>query len=251
MDPVVRDLDVQNHELRHILEDLADGQWHAPTRCEGWEVCDVVTHLSQSNEMAVGSLEGRYEEVLTNLTSGLTAASSVDEGAAAMVARERNVPITEQYDRWRQNAERLVDSLNHTDLSSRVLWVTGELSARSLATTRLAETWIHSGDIADGVGISLRPNEGLRNIARLAWRTLPYAFSAAGRSMQGPVAFDLRGPSGEIWSFLPDEPALTTISGPAIDLCEVAARRKDASATALLGVGPDVDDVLTLVRTYA
>ena len=34
--------------------------------------------------------------------------------------------------------------------------------------------------------------------------------------MTGPVAFRLKSPTGEAWDFLPDEPALTTISGPAV-----------------------------------
>ena len=119
------------------------------------------------------------------------------------------------------------------------MWVTGELSARSMATTRLAEAWIHAGDIASALDIELEPLTGIRQIARLAWRTLPYAFSSAGRTMAGPVAFSLISPAGEAWDFVPDEPAVTTISGPALELCEVASRRKDASATSLRGVGPD------------
>ena len=141
--------------------------------------------------------------------------------------------------------------LSDMDLSSRVPWVAGDLSARTLATTRLAETWIHTGDIADALGVDLEPTDRLRLIARLAWRTLPYAFASSGLTMSGPVAFRLVGPSGEAWEFLPDEPAVTTIRGPAVDLCAVAARRLDPAATALAGEGPDAGDVLALVRTYA
>ena len=66
----------------------------------------------------------------------------------------------------------LVEVVGTMDLSARVTWVAGELSARSLATTRLAETWIHTGDVADALGVSLVPTDRLRQIARLAWRTL-------------------------------------------------------------------------------
>ena len=34
-----------------------------------------------------------------------------------------------------------IEALDGMDLSTRVMWVTGELSARSMATTRLAEAW--------------------------------------------------------------------------------------------------------------
>ena len=95
------------------------------------------------------------------------------------------------------------------------------------------------------------PSDRLKLIARLAWRTLPYAFHSSGLTMTGPVAFRLIAPSGERWEFVPDEPEVTTISGSAVDLCAVAARRIDPAATTLVGEGPDVADVLALVRTYA
>ncbi len=102
------------------------------------------------------------------------------------------------------------------DLSKRVTWVAGELSARTLATTRLAETWIHAGDVADTVGAELEDTDRLRLISRLAWRTLPYAFASAGLQLQGPVAFDLVAPNGEQWVFLPDETPVTAITGSAV-----------------------------------
>ncbi len=69
--------------------------------------------------------------------------------------------------------------------------------------------------------------------------------------MSGPVAFELRGPLGDRWDFVPDPEPLTTIRGDAEDLCLVAARRVDPKATSLTGDGPDTSAVLELVRTYA
>jgi uncharacterized protein (TIGR03084 family) len=129
--------------------------------------------------------------------------------------------------------------------------VAGDLSARTLATTRIAETWIHAGDVASGLGVDLTPTERLWHVARLAWRTVPYAFTREGRELGGHVGFDLVGPSGEAWQFGLDEAPATTISGPAHDLCRVAARRMPASDTTLSGSGPDADAVLELVRTFA
>ena len=120
----------------------------------------------------------------------------------------------------------------------RVTWVSGQLSLQTLAATRLSECWIHTGDIASALGIELPPTDRLRHIARLAWRTLPYAFERADTAMNGPVALDLTGPNGEQWRFDPDAPALTTIRGSAAEFCEVAARRVDPDATDLVGDRP-------------
>jgi uncharacterized protein (TIGR03084 family) len=251
MDRVVEALGAEQAELRRLLEALPDDGWAAPTRCDGWDVADVVTHLAQTDEMAVASATGRYEEVLSGLTTGLGPADSVDSAVDAMVGRERGTAPKELFERWSSGGERLIEALDSMNLSARVMWVTGELSARSMATTRLAETWIHSGDIASAVGVILAPTDRLVHITRLAWRTLPYAFGTSGRTMSGSVAFHLTSPSGEAWDFVPDDEPLTTITGSAAELCDVASRRVEVAQTALQGTGPDAEVVLSVVRTYA
>jgi uncharacterized protein (TIGR03084 family) len=133
----------------------------------------------------------------------------------------------------------------------RVQWVAGDMSARTLATTRLSEAWIHTGDVAEALGVELPVPDRVWHIARLAWRTVPYAFGRAGRELSGPVAFELIAPDGASWDFVPDSEPMTVIRGDAIDLCRVAARRADPEDTSLRSVGPDAAGVLELVRTYA
>ena len=91
----------------------------------------------------------------------------------------------------------------------------------------------------------------MEHIARLAWRTLPYAFAREGRELAGPVAFHLLAPSGTPWRFRPDAEPATVIEGAGAELCLVAARRVAADDTSLRGTGPDARAVLELVRTYA
>jgi uncharacterized protein (TIGR03084 family) len=251
VDPVVAALAEQQVETKSLLGDLADGEWEAPTRCDGWNIADVVLHLAQSDEMAVASLRRTLPSGDDASATGWGGGSSVDESVALMVERERGAAPTDLLTRWNSTADELVTLLDGMDLSTRVRWVAGDLSARTLATTRLAETWIHTGDIASAVGMEPIATDRLKLIARLAWRTLPYAFDLVGKTLSGAVAFRLVAPSGEEWDFVPDEPAVTTISGPAVELCEVAARRVDPSETSLRGEGPDVAQVLSLVRTYA
>lgn len=248
---IIEALAEQHAELAGLLDGLDDASWHLPSPCEGWDVADVVLHLAQTDEMALASVEGRFLEGLGELAAGLPPSVDIDEGAAAMVERERARGALAAHRRWSTGAARLRAAFAAVDPSARLTWVAGQLSARTLATTRLAETWIHTGDVANALGVSLDPPPRIRHIARLAWRTLPYAFARAGRELTGPVAFELTGPKGEGWSFTPDERALTTIRGSAHELCLVAGRRVSARDTSLAGDGPDADAVLDLVRTYA
>lgn len=248
---VVDGLERQQDVLVELLEPLDDEGWRRPTRCDGWDVADVVLHLAQTNELAIGSASGRFNGVLGDLTAGAGPARDVDEGAAVMVARQRDAPTDDLKARYLQSAAELRRSLLAADPHQRVTWVAGELSIRTFATTRLAETWIHTGDVADAVGRIVEPTDDLRHVARLAWRTLPYAFGRDGRRAPGPLAFHLLGPTGEAWDFIPDKPAATTITGSGVDLCLVAARRVDATGTGLIAAGPDAQAALELVRTYA
>ena len=251
MDEIVAALAEQQAELLGLVANLDERDWQRPSRCEGWSVADVVLHVAQTNEMAIASASGRFAEYLTDVGREVGPATSVDDGAARMVASQRGVPGAAIRDRYKAGADELLELLAASDPHLRVEWVAGQLSARTLATTRLAEAWIHTGDVADALDVELTPAPRLRHIARLAWRTIPYAFTRSGRELHGPVAFALRGPNGDAWEFVPDDDALTTISGDGVELCLVAARRVDPATTSLTGDGPDVDAVLELVRTYA
>ena len=247
---VAQALTAQHDELAELLGSFGVSEWDLPTRCPGWSVSDVVLHLAQTDEMAVASLEGRVAGFIADHVAGEPAAS-VDDGAGVMVARERGARPDEVFARWRSTATALDRMFHVADGHARVMWVVGELSVRTLTTTRLAETWIHTGDVAEAVGAAQKTDDRLRHIARLAWRTLPYAFAREGRDLSGPVAFELTGPGGEAWSFTPDELPVTIVRGDGVEFCMVAARRVEPSKTGLTADGPDGEAVLSLVRTYA
>jgi uncharacterized protein (TIGR03084 family) len=251
VDPVLAALAGQHAELSSLIAPIGDDDWRRPTPCAGWDVADVVVHLAQSDELAIGSLEGRFDERLAALADGLGPAGSVDEGVDRMVARERGQPGAVVRERWETTTATLRRLLEGADPGTRVTWIAGELTVRTLATTRLAEAWIHSGDVAAALGVTLAPTDRLFHVARLAWRTLPYALGRDGRTLAGPVAFELRAPDGSSWDFVPDEPPATVVRGDAHELCLVAGRRVDARDTSLQAEGPDAEAVLRLVRTYA
>ena len=257
MNNVIGALQRQQDELSGLVSTLQGAGLARPSRCPGWSVSDVLLHLAQTNELAIASTQGRLRELSEHFVGGFDSIVTVDEWAAKVVERERGSAAEAIRDRWLESAHGQLAAFGACDPHARVQWVAGEMSARSLATTRLAETWIHTVDVAWGLNVELRATERLWHIARLAWRTLPYAFARAERHLTGPVSFELRGPNGEMWRFARDEMATasdareTVIRGAAIDLCTVAGQRAHAADTPLTGDGPDAEAVLTLVRTFA
>lgn len=252
---VVDALAEQHAELDALVSSVDGGGARRESRCEGWTVADVVLHLAQSDELAIASVTRGGGVPGGDSGGGMSLGidvkvTSTDEWAEASVAQQRDTPWPEIRERWRRSAARLVEVGRNADPHDRVTWVAGKLSVRSLVTTRLAEGWIHTGDVAHAFGRAPEASGRLWHIARLAWRTLPYAFARAGRDAPGPVAFELRGPDGEPWVFT-DGNAENLIRGDALELCLVAARRVEPAATSLQADGPDAAAVLELVRTYA
>lgn len=251
-DDVVGALADQQEELRRLVADSDEVELLAPTRCPGWSAADVLLHLAQTNEAAVASVAGELGEFRLGPVDD-AAPGDVDGLADAAVAAERDQGPGAVRDRWLRSAEAQVAAFAGCDPHERVLWVAGDMAARTLATTRLAESWIHTVDVASAYGDLPAPTDRLWHIARLAWRTVPYAFVRAGRQLSAPVAFELSGPGGRAWSFRPTEETAdrTVVRGTAADLCEVAGQRAEAAATGLVAEGPDAADVLRLVRTFA
>jgi uncharacterized protein (TIGR03084 family) len=242
----------QHAQLAELVDACGNDDWQRPTRCEGWDVASVLAHLALTDEGATASARGEFDHHDDGLLGSRERQTvSVDDAAAAQVEAVRAAGGEEIRRRWHEASERMRAVFEAGDPHTRVTWVAGKLSLQTLATTRLSECWIHTDDIADALGIELQPTDRLQYIARLAWRTLPYAFERADVTMHGPVAMDLIGPQGQRWRFDPDAPALTTIRGSATEFCEVAARRLDPAETSLVATGPDAGAVLRLVRTYA
>jgi uncharacterized protein (TIGR03084 family) len=170
---------------------------------------------------------------------------------AAAVERERGADGAELLRRWRAASSALGETLSAADPRQPIPWAVGSLPARTLATTRLAECWTHTGDVLYGLGQRQERTDRIWHIARLAWRTLPYAFAKDGIEPSGRFGLKLRAPDGSTWEFgLDDDPA-TVVRGDAWGFCLVAARRIGPELADLSATGPDCADVLDVVRTFA
>lgn len=249
MNDVVEALAAEQEQLGALVAPLDETSLSTPSRCPGWSVADVLVHLAQTNELAAASVHGELAEAAAS-GPDIASAADVDEWAAMAVDLERPDDPGAARERWLASAKAQVEAFAGCEPTTRVMWVSGDLAARSLATTRLSETWIHGGDIAAGIGTELPPTDRLWHIARLAQRTLPYAFTRAGLDPPGAVSFVLEAPGADEW-ILGDPDAPTVVRGPALDLCEVAGQRKAAADSSLVARGPDAVAVLDVVRTFA
>jgi uncharacterized protein (TIGR03084 family) len=228
--------------LEGILRQLSEAQWLTESGAAGWSVADVILHLAQSDEAVVASAAGANPREANPV-------STVDEWAAQMVDAERAEPMS-VFARWQRARDAAADAMRAADPKTPLHWMTGVLKPATLATTRLAEYWAHGLDITEPLGVEFPDTDRLRHIAWLAHRTLPYAFSLAGRK-PATVRCSLTAPDGvTTWTFGPDD-AESEISGAAGAFCRVAAQRLAPAASGLRATGPHGAAALQVVRTYA
>lgn len=243
---VFRDLEAEYDALEAMLRSLDGAQWDEPSLCEGWSVADVVLHLAQSEEAVLGTTGS-----LGNLGREVTADATMDEVVEQWVGAERGRPPQTYLERWATARTASLEALRSADPAQTFPWATNPLKPKTLATTRLSEHWIHANDIAEPLEVSYPDTDRLWHIARLAHRTIPYAYARAGRDDPPTVRVELTSPGGEAWVF-GESDAQCVITGTASEFCRIAARRlpwreaKTADASS-----PRADEVLELVRTYA
>jgi uncharacterized protein (TIGR03084 family) len=254
LDDVVGHLDAQQRELLDIISGLDRAGLEKPSRCAGWNVADVLLHLAQTNEAALSSVSGNWEDTMVSWTEGMddtTEVGDVNDLAGHMVDRDRPDDPNESRKRWLATANAQVEAFASTDPHARVPWVAGDMAARTLAATRLSETWIHTNDISVPLDLVSDAGDRLWPIARLVWRTVPYAFVRAGLEPPDDVAFVLTSAGGETWEFGDPGSAANVVRGPAFELCEVAGQRRDATHSTLTATGPQADGILSHMRTFA
>ena len=243
---VIDDLEEEECRLESILQDLRPEDWDRPSAASGWSVQDVVLHLAQTEEALVNVVAGRHDEAAWTLDVGRT-----DEIMEQRVSEERQSSQDEVFERWKTARRLALLNLREIDPERKLPWAAAPLLPSTLATTRLAEHWAHGLDITGPLKIEFKDTDRLWHIARLAFRTLPFAFSIA--NIQGPpsVYVELDPPAGgDKWK-LGDPGAGCSIRGLAGDFCRVAARRLSPEETDLESQGSRAEEVLRLIRTYA
>ncbi len=120
-----------------------------------------------------------------------------------------------------------------------------------MATARFMETWAHSLDVAEALGVTPEPTDRIRHVAHLGVRTRNYAYSV--HSLEPPAEefrIELRSPSGELWEWGPAG-AAQSVRGSAYDFCLRVTQRRHRDDLDLVATGPDADQWLDIAQAFA
>jgi uncharacterized protein (TIGR03084 family) len=246
---ILADLRAESADLDALVAPLDRAGWRTPTPAAGWTVGHQIAHLAWTDESA-------HRAVVDPAGFAAAAASALDGGDAerfvdaAAEAGARPAPA-DILARWRAARDDLADALAAVPAGTKIPWYGPPMSAASLATARLMETWAHGEDVAAALGTARTPTARLRHVAHLGVRTR--TFSHLVRGLPAPdseVRVELTAPDGTLWTFGPAE-APARVTGPALDFCLLVTRRRHPDDLALSATGPGAADWLRVAQAFA
>lgn len=245
--PVFDDLRAESDELDRLVAELEPKAWAKPTPAPRWSIAHQIAHLAWTDRSAL--LAVTDAEAFRGLVEKAVQApeSFVDDGAE----EGAGLPPAELLARWREGRRALDRALRAAPPGARFPWYGPPMSAASMATGRLMETWAHGQDVADALKVVRTPTDRLRHVARIGVRARDFAFGAHGlKPPAEEFRVELVGPSGELWAYGP-EVAAQRVTGPALDFCLLVTQRAHRADLAVRAEGPDADRWLDIAQAFA
>ncbi len=245
--PIVADLRAESDDLDALVAPLPPERWADPTPAPGWTIAHQIAHLLWTDRVALTSVtdEAAFAGLLEAAAADPT--GFVDAGAEELAA----APPADLLADWRVNRARLFEALLAVPEGRKLPWFGPPMSAASMATARLMETWAHGLDVADALGVERPATPRMRSIAHLGVRTRDYAFFVNNLAAPTePFLVELRGPAGDTWSWGPAD-AAQRVTGSAEDFCYLVTQRRPLSGLDLAAQGADAQRWLEIAQAFA
>jgi uncharacterized protein (TIGR03084 family) len=244
---VLADLNAETGELDALVAGLAEDQWRTETPAPGWTIATQIAHLAWTDDIAflaatdADAFGAALQEALHEFDG------YVDRAAAEWSLQ----PTPDLLAVWRTGRQKLTDALNAVPDGTKLPWFGPPMSATSMATARLMETWAHAQDVYDALGSARPATDRLRHVAHIGVRTRDFAYVVRDRAVPAePFRVELVAPSGEVWTWGPED-ALQRVSGPAVDFCLLVTQRRHRDDLALVAEGADADEWLDIAQAFA
>lgn len=241
---LLEDLADEGVALEAVLVALAPDDWALATPAVGWTIAHQVAHLAWTDELA---LLAATDPVSFAARTAVDPAAAVDRAAAEGAAAAPAALL----ERWRTGRDRLSEVLARVPDGVPLPWIGPPMSAASMATARLMETWAHGVDVSDALGRLPLSSARLDHVAHLGVRARGFAFVAHRLPAPTvPIRVELTRGDGTSWVDGPED-ATQRVSGPLLDFCLRVVQRRPRAALALVAVGRDADRWLDVAQAFA
>lgn len=246
-DPIIDDLRDESNALDALVAGLPTEAWSQATPAPGWTIAHQIAHLLWTDRVSLTSItdEPAFGAILTSASANPL--GFVDEAAEQLAL----TPPAQLLADWRTTREQLHAALRGVADGRKLLWFGPPMSAPSMATARLMETWAHGLDVADALGADVKATNRLRSIAHLGVRTRDFAFSVHGLTPPAePFRVELTGADGDVWTWGPED-AAQRVTGSALDFCFLVTQRRARTELDVLASGPDAERWLGIAQAFA
>lgn len=244
---IVDDLVAESDVLDALVATLPPEEWATVTPAPGWTVAHQIAHLLWTDRVALTSITDEPGFIALVESAATNVDRFVDEAADELAA----TPPAELLANWRATRVALHSALREGPDGRKLMWFGPPMSAASMATARLMETWAHGLDVADALGASLPATNRLKSIAHLGVRTRDFAFSVHGLKPPGePFRVVLTAPEGGQWVWGPED-APQSVTGSALDFCYLVTQRRPRAELDVLADGPDAERWLGIAQAFA
>jgi len=246
-DSVVADLRAESDALDELVAALPEDAWRTATPAPGWTIAHQIAHLWWTDRVAVVAVTDEAGFAAQLEAAAQNPGRFVDEGAEELAV----TAPADMLNQWRRERAVLHDELLRVADGRKLPWFGPPMSAASMATARLMETWAHGLDVADALGVKRPATVRLKSIAHIGVRTRDFAFSVNGLPAPAePFLVELRAPDGSTWSWGPAD-AAQRVTGSAEEFCLLVTQRRPRAELDVTAVGADAQKWLTIAQAFA
>ncbi len=252
LDSIVDDLRAEGDALDALVAGLTEDQWATPTPAPGWTVAHQIAHLSWTDNVAERTTSGASGDATAAAEfDGVLKAAWSDPAGFVDSAAAEEASNSELLELWRTRRHAMTDALKRVPSGVKIPWFGPPMSAASMATARLMETWAHGQDVADALGITREPTERIEAVAHIGVRTRDFAYVINQQTPPSePFRVELTSPLGELWTWGPGD-AAQRVTGSAVDFCLLVTQRAHPENLDIEAVGPDAQHWLTIAQAFA
>jgi uncharacterized protein (TIGR03084 family) len=247
MAALAADLAAESAVTRGLVAGLDEAGWHTPTPAAGWDIADQISHLAYFDQVTVTSAlrPGEFEAELAEAE----ASGGINPDTIAARFRDRSgAELLGWFDAARAE---LLSTFRNLDPRARLPWFGPPMSAASSLTARIMETWAHTQDIADALGVTREPTGRLRHVAHIGVGARAFSYAVHGKALpQTPLRVELTGPDGDLWTWGPEH-AADRVTGPALDFCLLVTQRRHRDDLGLAIEGPAAIEWMAIAQAFA
>ncbi|MFM9225091.1 MAG: TIGR03084 family metal-binding protein [Actinomycetota bacterium] len=242
LDAIASDFAAEVADLDSVLGPLSGRVFSLDTPARGWCIADQIIHLGLFDRRCLWSIADteRFLAAREQLFSGVDVHSA-----------ERGRDHADLSAWWLAGAGDLVAAAASADPSAKCPWYGPSMSATSMITARLMETWAHGQDIVDALGMPRTPTHRLRHIAHIGVRARAFAY--ASNKMEMPpvgVRVELVAPDGEMWTWGDDDGG-GVVSGDALGFCLAVTQRRHVDDCGLAITGATAREWMSIAQAFA